>query len=441
MGDIAFINDRLVNVMTGLGTTADKRSHGAHVLSPVSAQQVEAAYRGSWLMRKAIDLPPYDMTRAWRNWQAKGPQIEALEAEEKRLGLREKVRRALVLARLGGAGMVLWVEGDRQDSPLDPARIGVGGLAAIQVWHRAGFTLGPMIDLWGDPWFGHPAWYEVRLAGTAAQAQPVRFHPSRVVAFRGQEVPGLGLASWQDQFWGDPACQSLQEAVDNAELAQAGFAALVTEARLDIVKMPGLMQNVATEEYRERVLRRFELANLGKSTHRALVLDGEEEWAQRETSWAGIPEIIASYVQIVAGAADIPATRLLGKSPDGMNATGDGDIRNYETMISARQENDLRPLLERIDEVLIRSATGGRDPDIGFTFAPLSLPTAADEAGLFKTSMDAVAALKATGMVPDDALAKGVQNLMVERGWIPGLDGALAEGSLIDETAAADPGS
>jgi phage-related protein (TIGR01555 family) len=248
-----------------------------------------------------------------------------------------------------------------------------------------------------------------------------------VVAFRGQEVPGLGLASWQDQFWGDPACQSLQEAVDNAELAQAGFAALVTEARLDIVKMPGLMQNVATEEYRERVLRRFELANLGKSTHRALVLDGEEEWAQRETSWAGIPEIIASYVQIVAGAADIPATRLLGKSPDGMNATGDGDLRNYETMISARQENDLRPLLERIDEVLIRSATGGRDPDIGFTFAPLSLPTAADEAGLFKTSMDAVAALKATGMVPDDALAKGVQNLMVERGWIPGLDGALAE--------------
>ena len=63
-------------------------------------------------------------------------------------------------------------------------------------------------------------------------------------------------------------------------------------------------------------------------------------------------------------------TRLLGQSPAGLSATGDSDTRNYYDMISARQEIDLRPQLERLDRLILRSA--GVDPAaLTFEFRPL----------------------------------------------------------------------
>ena len=53
--------------------------------------------------------------------------------------------------------------------------------------------------------------------------------------------------------------------------------------------------------------------------------------------------MVRTFLQVAAGAADIPVTRLLGQSPAGLSATGDSDTRNYYDMIAARQELDLRP--------------------------------------------------------------------------------------------------
>jgi phage-related protein (TIGR01555 family) len=107
MGAVSYLRDRLANIMTGAGTSNDARSHNFHVLNRLTYQQIEASYRSSWLMRNAVDIPPYDMTRAWRDWQADDDQIEIIEAEERRLGLREKVRKALILGRLGGGALIL----------------------------------------------------------------------------------------------------------------------------------------------------------------------------------------------------------------------------------------------------------------------------------------------------------------------------------------------
>jgi Protein of unknown function (DUF1073) len=47
--------------------------------------QLEAAYRSDWTVRKAIEIPAFDSTRMWRAWQAEQDQIEALEETEQRL--------------------------------------------------------------------------------------------------------------------------------------------------------------------------------------------------------------------------------------------------------------------------------------------------------------------------------------------------------------------
>jgi len=133
-----------------------------------------------------------------------------------------------------------------------------------------------------------------------------------------------------------------------------------------------------------------------------------------------------AFDQRVAAVSDIPFTRLMGRSPAGMNATGKSDDDNWNKMVVSGQKLELRPCLEKLDPILLRSA--GVDPaKVTWKFAPLSVPSEAEEATTFKTTMEAVTALQNTGSIPDQAFAKGVQNLMSEREYIPGLDQALAE--------------
>jgi phage-related protein (TIGR01555 family) len=420
MGTVSFLRDRLVNLMTGQGTTNDSRTYGFHTLQRLSPQQIEASYRSSWLMRNAVDIPAYDQTRAWRDWQADNAQIELIEAEERRLQLRQKVRAAIINGRLGGGALVFGL-GDDPSQPLPP-KIGLGALKFVHVASRYRLSLGQIRMDPADEWFGEPEYFTLN----GSQGTPARIHPSRVVAFKGLSVPDMATTMQEDYYWGDPVAQAIQEAVNNAELAQGGFASLIDKARVGVVKIPGLMANAATAEYEQRFLERLRLANLGSSNHQMTAIDAEEDWIQFQVTWSGIPDVIKTYLAVVAGATGIPATRLLGKAPDGMNATGEGDIRNFETMIAGQQENELRPLLERVDAVMLPSL-GITDPNVGFAFAPLSVLSEKDRADIMYTKAQATQIYANSGLIPTIALEKGVVNQLVEDEVYPGLDGALAE--------------
>jgi hypothetical protein len=161
-----------------MGTTTDPRTFQNYHVRYMTDWEIDRAYRGSSPMRRAIDKPATEMVREWRDWQADSADIEKLEAEEKRLDLREKVRQALRLGALGGAGMVLYVKGDDQEQPLDPAKIKAGALKRIHVWHRSRFGLGSIIGDWDSEWFEQPSYFEATLRGVSG-AVPTRFHPSR----------------------------------------------------------------------------------------------------------------------------------------------------------------------------------------------------------------------------------------------------------------------
>lgn len=426
MGFMTRFRDGLANIVSGHGTSADRRTHASYVLRPLDRAQIDAMYRSSWLMRKVVDLPPYDMTRAGRDWQAAKPVIERLEAEEKRLHLWPKLRQALILGRLGGGAIVIGT-GDDPSQPLNPATLRAGQLAYLHVLSRWHLTLGQMVSDPADPMFGQPSSYKLR---TAQQAS---IHPSRVVPFRGLPIPDVGL-SWgsEDWFWGDSVLQSVQDAVKNADLAQGGFASLIDEAKVDIYKIPGLTALAGTPEYEDALSRRMNTSQLFKSQFNALLLDagtggpngGGEEWDQRQVTWNGMPEVIRTYLSIVAGASDIPATRLLGKAPDGMNATGEGDETNYLMMIQARQESDLRPALDVLDPLIAASA-GVPPGEAWSVFAPLHQLSEKDAAAVHKLKAETVLIYANAGLVPSEAMERAVQNLLVEDSWLPGLDQAL----------------
>jgi len=429
MGFLARFTDGLANIVSGMGTTNDRRTYARYHARGLDFAEIAAAYRTSWMIRKGVNLPPYDMTRAGRDWQADKPTIAKLEAEEERLQLWAKLKMGLVYGRLGGGAMILGVGNENPALPVNPRSLVAGSLKHATLWTRWQLALGPKITDPADENFGGTEFYTLNTT-----VQQVRIHPSRVIPFRGAPVmPGLGT-SWEDEFWGDACLQAVEDAVKNADSAQNGFASLIAEAKIDVYKIPGLTALAATAEFEAALSKRMQTSNLFKSQFNALLLDAGngqegsgEQWDTRQVNWAGIPQIVMMYVALVAGAFDIPATRFIGKSPDGMNSTGEGDERSYWQMIGALQGSDLKPLLARIDALLIPSALGVADDKVWWKFAPLQEATEAEEATTFDKTMDAITKLQATATIPDEPLSRGVQNLMEERGWIPGLADALAQ--------------
>jgi len=98
----------------------DKAMAQNFLLTLLAPEQLEAAYRGDWVARKVVDIPAFDATRAWREWQAEQDQVQALERQERAFGLQRKLLSALTKARLyGGAAMVIGVKGQRFEDELD----------------------------------------------------------------------------------------------------------------------------------------------------------------------------------------------------------------------------------------------------------------------------------------------------------------------------------
>lgn len=443
--------DGLANLYSRLGTSADRNTQSYYYVPPLTQQQIEAAYRTSWLTRKVHDLPAFEMTRARRDWQAKPDQILKLEAEERRLDLWGKIRKAISVARLhGGAAIILGVRQGMPDQPLRVEALRAGSLryALVVSRHQLTAPFGMETDLESD-FYGQPAMYELR----GAKGNAVRIHPSRVITFHGEPVPeGSVTVAQIDQFWGDPLLQSIKTSIDNAETSQAAVATLLHEMKQDVISIPGLTEQIATEGAEGKLAARIEALNRFRSMFNALLLDGGddegkggEEWETRQLSFSNYPELLRQFLAVVAGASDIPVTRLMGESPGGLQSTGKGEQDDFNRMIDAKRDAEISPALARIDEVLIPSALGTRPEEIGYKFGALSDPDETAESENEKREAETVEIYSRTNLIPKDALAKAAANRLTESGRWPGLDQAIEEsqqelGALDDPEATPDEG-
>jgi phage-related protein (TIGR01555 family) len=424
-----YLFDTFSNFLSGLGVPGrDKLTASRYVTVLWTREQLESSFKSDWIARKAISIPAFDATREWRAWQAEADQIEKLEATEKRLQLQLKLQQAMVKARLyGGACMLIGVDGN-MEKELDPEKIKKDGLKFIHVLAPWQLHVEEMIRDISSPYYGQPEHYILRSEGGANTPNKqllneVKIHPSRMVRLTGLDAPDPMI----NFGWGDPLLQVIHDAVNSAGTVMGSVASLIAEAKFDVIKIPGLTEIFSTAKGTDKLIKRFSEANVAKSVINAIVMDAEEEWERIGVNLTGMPEVLQMYLQIAAGAADIPATRFLGMSPAGLNATGDSDLQNYYDRIASDQELRLRPALEKLDMALQRSALGSYDKDIHYTWNPLWQMDDAQKATIAKTKADAAAVDANTGLIPFEALVKGRCNQLVEDGTYPGLEAAIQE--------------
>lgn len=406
------IRDGLANVMSGIGTGKDKATSGYYVDEYISDYELAAAYRHSWLARKIVDIPAEDATRKWRRWNADDSQADAIESVENRIDLKNRVRQAYVRARLYGVGY-LYISTNR--SPNKPLDSESETLNHVTVMDRGDLSVVEYERDTNSERFGQPAMYRVT-NGTA------RIHPSRVVKFVERENIGGSLLQ---EDGGDSVLTAAWEAIRNADSTAANVASLVYEAKIDVYKIPELLQDCGTQEGEEGILNRISVANMGKSNHNALVLDKEEEYEQRNQNFGSLNEIMMSQYQLAAGAAHIPITRLVGQSAAGLNSAGDNEIREYYDEIQSTQNLKLSPAMRRLDELIINNALGTRPDNIDYEWRSLWQLDEQQQSEIAEKNANTIKALVESGVFPDEAIGDAAVEMLSQTGAMPGLQSAI----------------
>ena len=432
MGIIKNMADGLVNIVANLGTSRDKAAHNHYVVTPWTPQQLEAIYRASWLARAIIDYPAEDATRKWRQWRAEAKQITKIERLEKRLHLKRRVEVAVTAARLyGGAAIYLNTKTAKQELPL---QVGKEEIRSLVVLTRNSLTPDPVVLDINSDYYGRPEFYRLTSGTNAAQ---VVIHASRLVIFQGATVPSDPSTATVQQGWGDSVLQSTMDAVQQMDSTMANMASLVFEAKVDVLKFKGFADLLADEGNDAQVARRLSTQAAMKGINGALVIDAEDDYEQKSANFAGLPDVVAKFMDAVAGASRIPVTRLYGRAAVGLSGSGDGDERVYFDRIGHIQATEIQPAMELLDDCLIWQALGVRPEEIYFEWRPLRQLTETERADIFSKTASAARSLAgntAGELIPMDALSDALVNELTEQGMLPGLEQAVEEfGSLREQ--------
>lgn len=428
MGTVVNLWDGLRNALTGTGTRRDVRTASHYAARTLTQHEIAQAYSGSGLIRKIVSIPALDMVREWRDPSGlDDDQAAKLFDEEKRLAIRQKVIAAEKLRGMGGGALILGLPG----IPSQPAPAGSrGSLAFVHVVSRWHLTFDQLEDDFTRESFGEPAMW--RMSTTGGQQY---IHPSRVIPFRADTTASLAMPgiNGPDAFWGECTVQQVLDAVQDSDMARAAFAALLNKARTLRIGVRGLYEMIAAGQ-EATVSERLAIMTTAESIHNAIIFDagddegkGGEKIEDATYSFQGANDIINALNEFVAAISDIPATRLLGRAPEGMNANGDSQQADWQKLVRARQTLDLAPCLDRLDRYLVPSALGLTPATYAYDFAPLGTESDKERATRFKTEAEAVQIVANMGIVPERALSRGAQSWMVAEGYLPELEAALSE--------------
>lgn len=402
--------DGLQNLATGLGTPADRTTFSRYteVLNPNMAE-CDNTYRGSWLASKYVDIPANDMFREWVefSWDGSGDDDRETSAVKdclRVLQARSKFQEAKKWSRLyGGSSILVGCGTDRLDQPLDVAKVKKGDLRWIHALDRYRLLAlaSPITPDPASPNYGYPETYE--LAEVQGSVRIV--HWTRVIRFDGHRIPYYKFR--QNGYWHDSELLTVVKQLKSYEGTTGAIANLVFDANIDVMASGGLVESLAMDGGADKVTQRYQLGAVIKSLYKMIIIDKDtEEYSRQAYAFAGLAPIMEVARLDVAGAFDIPVTRLFGMSPAGMTATGESDIRNYYDHIGARQEDELRPQLERFFEIVLRSTLGGMPKGFELKFKPLWQTTDMERAQVLNTKATAYATLINAAVITPELAAK-----------------------------------
>lgn len=148
---------------------------------------------------------------------------------------------------------------------------------------------------------------------------------------------------------------------------------------------------LSTEFGEKQVEKRLQLIDMARGMMNTIALDKEDEYDLKNVTLAGIKDVLDEFEIALCAAADIPATVLFGRSPQGQNSTGESDLENYYNMIERIQQRKIKPQIYRLLHLMDCCSEYALNLPQDFTvdFAKLWNPSAKEQAETKQIEADA----------------------------------------------------
>lgn len=381
---------------------------------------LNSLYRSNWVVQNVVSIIPEDMTKKWFTLTGPiGPKsLQEFAQVMRQTALQDRITTGLRWGRLyGGAAGILLIRGqeDILDRPLDLESVLPGtfmGLHILDRWNGLTPDMGLVEDM-SDPDFGLPEFYTINAPG---ENLGVRVHHSRVLRFIGRELPYLEKIA--ELYWGESEVEALYADVVKHDNVASNMAALTFRANIDTMSVPNLDQlfSITSAEQQRRFWNTMQAQSVMRSNFGTQLVDKDSTITNTQYSFAGLQDVYEAMCLDLSGASRIPMTKLFGRSPAGMNATGESDLINYYDYVDTLRESVLRPLLERLLPVVYMSVWGAVPDGVEIAFPSLWTPTAKDVADIAFKKAQAVRESFQAGLLRADTAQKELKNMSEETG-------------------------
>lgn len=346
----------------------------------------------NWLIDKACSMPGQDAVRhgyevSVNDGSDVNPEIfDDMRKLDKRFKVKKQCTEFVKNMRIFGIRHALFVvEGVDYEAPfnIDGVRPGAyKGISQIDPYWMAPVLDGHAASAPASLGFYEPTWWMINGR---------KIHKSWFIIGRnGDEVPDILKPSYI--YGGIPTTQKIFERVYAAERTANEAPMLAMTKRLTVLSTDTAAALADIPKFNEKMqlwtqlMNNFGIKVIGKDA---------EEIAQYDTGLADLDATIMTQYQLVAAASDVQATKFLGTSPKGFNATGEYEESSYREFLESIQENYLSPLVERHHQLCIKSYIA---PKHGVFFnsevkwLPVDSPTAKElaETNKIKAETDAI---------------------------------------------------
>jgi len=207
-----------------------------------------------------------------------------------------------------------------------------------------------------------------------------KYHRSHLVIARGPMPADVLKPTYI--FGGIPLTQRIYERVYAAERTANEAPLLALNKRTTAIHVDVDKAITNQSKFEERLMFWVKF----RDNHAVKVLGKDETMEQFDTSLADFDAVIMNQYQLVAAIAKTPATKLLGTSPKGFNATGDFETISYHEELESVQEHTMSPMVERHYALLCRSL--GINAQVQVVFEPTDSMTRKEQADLNKAKAE-----------------------------------------------------
>ena len=174
----------------------------------------------------------------------------------------------------------------------------------------------------------------------------------------------------QLNWWGASIFEAIIPPLSQYIKANSVILELLDEAKIDILKIFGLNDVLASEQGESIIRRRLKIFAEEKNFQSVGAMDMQDDYIQKQLNFGSLDQMIEKIMLLICSALRIPYSKVFGKGASGFSS-GEDDLENYNGMIMSSIREPLMPIIKWMIDIRCIQLFGRKIDDIAINWIPL----------------------------------------------------------------------